>query len=310
MSDLTDPIIKAAKSFVSSDKTVLQAVINAVPAPIFFKDKRGRYLGCNRAFEGYIGMRRNEVVGRTVFELFEGELAKVYAEADEELMRRGGEQVYEAQVRYANGSIRDVMFHKAVFHAEDEGISGLVGVILDITDRKRMEMQYRELALTDTVTSIDNRFSLQRNLQAAMDRMDRLGSPVALMLLDLDDFKGVNDNLGHFSGDAVLREVASRLCAVTRKTDTVARLGGDEFAILIQDIPQISDIEIFAEKVIQASASPIELGEQSVYTHFSVGIAIAPEHAADADSLMHCADKALYRAKSQGKNRFQFYRPE
>lgn len=309
MSDLTDPLITAAKSFVNSDKTVLQAVINAVPAPIFFKDDQGRYLGCNRAFEEYIGMKRSEVVGHTVFELFDSELARVYTEADNELFKRGGEQVYEAQVRYADGSIRDVMFHKAVFNAEADGISGLVGVILDITERKQMELQYRELALTDTVTKIDNRFSLQRNLQAAMDRLQRLGTPVALMLLDLDDFKGINDNLGHFSGDAVLREVASRLTAAIRKTDSVARLGGDEFAILIQDVSQSGDIETFADKILRTSQIPIELGDQTVYTYFSIGIALAPEHAQDSDSLMNCADKALYRAKSLGKNGFQIYLP-
>lgn len=306
MSEKIDPALLSA-AVRGPQKTVLQAVINAVPAPIFFKDSEGRYLGCNRAFENYIGLSREELVGKSVHELFDDDLASVYAEADAALFADGGEQVYEALVKYADGSIRDVMFHKAVFDAEDEGVSGLVGVILDITDRKKMEVEYRELALVDSLTSVDNRFSFLRSAESALALMARSGNPVSLMLLDIDDFKGINDSHGHGVGDSVLTEIASRLRRATRKTDTVARLGGDEFAILIQDPAQAESVAALAAKIIDSNTRPIAAGDAAVRTSVSIGIAIAPDHADDIESLLKCADKALYRAKSRGKNCFQVF---
>lgn len=120
--------------------TLLQAIINAIPAPIFFKDATGRYLGCNGAFEEFVGRSSDELVGKEVFELWDRELAQVYYEADKALFDRGGKQIYEANVKYADGSIRDIVFHKAVFEVEN-GESGIVGVMLDITDRKNAEAE-------------------------------------------------------------------------------------------------------------------------------------------------------------------------
>ncbi|WP_317930102.1 diguanylate cyclase domain-containing protein [Halioxenophilus sp. WMMB6] len=307
MSDQPEQLTAAVRALLHSDKTVLQAVINAVPTPIFFKDDEGRYLGCNRAFENYVGLTREALVGRSVFELFEPELARVYHEADSALLQAGGEQVYEARVKYADGSIRDVMFHKAVFEAEYEGISGLVGVILDITERKKIESEYRQLALTDTVTRIDNRFSFMRSAEAAMGRLAQAGNPVSLMLIDLDDFKGINDNHGHFAGDTILREVAQRLRQVIQPNDMVARIGGDEFAVLLPDTQCPDALASLAAKLIEQSARPIATGDQQICTGVSIGIACAPHHATNVTALLRCADQALYQAKSQGKNCFHLF---
>lgn len=308
MSDSQD--FKALPSF-RSEKTVLQAVINAVPAPIFFKSTDGRYLGCNKAFEEYIGLSREELVGKTVFELFDPELAQVYHDADAALFDAEGEQIYEAKVKYADGSIRDVMFHKATFDAIDDAISGLVGVILDITERKKIEARYRELALTDTVTQIDNRFSFLRAAETALDLVERSGQSLVLMMIDLDNFKQINDSLGHQNGDKVLVEVARRLTEATRKTDKVARLGGDEFAILVQDALTLPDDVIhLAEKIIEVNQQPIDLGDIQVPVYISIGIAFAPEHGSDIDDLIHCADHALYRTKNAGKNGFSIFNPD
>ena len=126
------------------EATLLQAVINAIPAPIFFKDSVGRYLGCNGAFEVFVGRKKEEMIGRGVFELWDEELATVYQEADDALFKTGGEQLYEAQVTFADGSIHDVIFHKAVFHFKEGNESSIVGVMLDITERKKLEAELQE----------------------------------------------------------------------------------------------------------------------------------------------------------------------
>jgi len=125
------------------EPTVIQALMDAMPVPVFFKDGDGRYLGCNTAFEKFVGRKCEEIVGKGVFELWDESLASVYDEADKALFERGGKQIYDAQVTYADGSVHDVTFHKAVFHAEDDGVSGIVGALFDVTDRNRTEEELR-----------------------------------------------------------------------------------------------------------------------------------------------------------------------
>ena len=125
------------------EPTVIQALMDAMPVPVFFKDGDGNYLGCNTAFEKFVGRKCEEIVGKGVFELWDESLAAVYHEADKALFERGGKQIYDAQVTFADGSVHDVTFHKAVFHAEEDGVSGIVGALFDITERNRTEEELR-----------------------------------------------------------------------------------------------------------------------------------------------------------------------
>lgn len=290
-----------------SEKNLLQAVINAVPAPIFYKDKEGRYLGGNKAFEAYIGLTLDQFVGRSVFELFDPELAEVYQNADNALMAEGGAQFYEAKVKYADGSLRDVEFHKAVFHAAEEEISGLVGVVLDVTERKQVQEQYQKLAFTDTLTSLSNRLAFQRDLEHAFLRSDRTGVPLVLLLLDLDDFKVVNDSYGHPVGDALLVEVARRLKAVVRKSDTVCRLGGDEFAILLEDAEDMSAVHAVTVNLLNAFSADVECCGLTLPLSTSIGVAVKGDQSPTMDDLMKNADIALYLAKGAGRNTVRWF---
>ncbi|WP_167631723.1 GGDEF domain-containing protein [Mariprofundus ferrooxydans] len=291
------------------EKYLLQAVINAVPAPIFFKDNEGRYLGCNRAFEQYTGKTRGELIGKGVYELFDRDLARVYFEADKALFESREHQVYEAQVEYADGSVRDVMFHKAVFQASHENVEGIVGAILDITDRKKAEKMYQEMALTDALTGLDNRLSMMNHLEHAFDRTLRSKSSLALLMLDLDNFKEINDSYGHPVGDAFLMEAADRLKHVVRKADVVGRLGGDEFAIMLEDITDITQVTHVAEKILGQFARPVEIDGHTLSMGGSIGIAMVPAHADSVESLMKHADIALYQTKAKGKGTYCVYLP-
>lgn len=292
------------------EHNLLQAVINAVPAPIFYKDAGGRYLGGNKAFENYIGLNLSEFVGKTVCELFDSEQASVYQAADDALMEEGGSQFYEARVKYNDGRLRDVEFHKAIFHAELEHVSGIVGVILDITERKRVQLQYEHLAFTDTLTSLGSRLSFQRDLAKAYLKAARTDVPLALILLDLDNFKTINDTYGHPVGDAFLVAVSKKLTQVIRKTDAVARIGGDEFAIVIEDVDDIAVVKTIAENLRKSLSSDISCCGLTLPLSMSIGVALKNDDSPTVDDLMKNADIALYLAKGAGKNTVRWFQAD
>jgi diguanylate cyclase (GGDEF)-like protein len=187
----------------------------------------------------------------------------------------------------------------------------LVVVIDDITERKKSEQRIAFMAHHDVLTGLANRLSIMDKIEEAVARHRRRGDSFAVLLLDLDRFKHVNDTLGHAVGDALLREIAARLKASLRETDVLARLGGDEFAI-VQDREndQRDAASVLAERIIKVIAEPFEIEGNEVNIATSIGIALAPEHATSSDSLMKMADLALYRAKSAGRNGYRFFDPE
>lgn len=289
------------------EKDILQVVINAVPTPIFYKDGKGRYLGCNEAFEQFVGRSRRELLGCSVFDLFESDLAKSYADDDARVFETGKMKIFEGRTRNAQGELRDMLFHKARFYAEREKIEGLVGVLIDITERKKIEREYQVLALTDTLTGLDNRLSLLRALDMALEKSGRNGQPVAFMMIDVDNFKCINDNFGHPVGDAFLIEAARRLKKTLRRSDFVARLGGDEFAVIIEGMGTRPQVLAVADKILHALSPPCQIERHRLQIKASIGIAMAPDDAATVENLMKYADIALYRAKAGGKSRADFY---
>lgn len=288
---------------------LLQAVINAVPAPIFYKDAEGRYLGCNQAFEAFIGFNKAELIGKTVFELFEPELADVYDSADKKLFDKKGSQIYEAQVRYADGTLHDVIFHKAVFNAvfeEIESIEGIVGVILDVTDRKQAQQELEKLAITDSLTGLVNRYFIVKELEHTLLRAARHSSKVAFLMLDLDNFKAVNDTHGHPTGDKLIISVAKRIQSVVRKSDIVARLGGDEFAILLEGEDIFEIATNVASKVLDLLHTPFIIDGHEINIGVSIGIAVNLSADISASEIMKKADIAMYFVKEQGKGDYKF----
>src|SRR5687767_13774225 len=187
---------------------------------------------------------------------------------------------------------------------------GYRGTAKDITARKRYESHIRHLANHDALTGLPNRTLLRDRVEQAIVRARRASAHVALMYVDLDQFKLVNDSWGHGAGDALLLEVGARLKAAMRDGDTVARLGGDEFVILLSDLSRPGDGAVVARKLAAALARPVEFGGYALEVTGSIGIAIWPEDGGDLDSLLQCADAAMYRAKEAGRNGYQFYSEE
>lgn len=166
--------------------------------------------------------------------------------------------------------------------------------------RRRSAMQLSHMANYDPLTGLVNRRLFEERLQRAVVRSGRTGSSVALLFIDLDKFKQVNDTYGHQCGDALLRVVGERLVPLVRESDTVARLGGDEFAILLEGLHEAEDAILVAAKIAEAMKEPIDLGESTTTVGCSIGIAVMPDHASDCRSLVQCADSAMYQAKRSG----------
>lgn len=183
----------------------------------------------------------------------------------------------------------------------------MIGVSQDITARKAREEAVRFLAYHDSLTGLPNRRLLDDRLAQAVHLARRRERKLAVMLLDLDDFKQVNDGFGHRAGDAALREAAQRLSACVRKADTLARYGGDEFVIVLSEVQGETDCRLIADKALQALARELPVGDASVALSASIGISLFPADAGDGDALLRNADAAMYRAKQKGRNQYEFY---
>ncbi len=173
--------------------------------------------------------------------------------------------------------------------------------------RRQAEERVRRLAHYDELTGLPNRRMFHDRLEHALAQVQRHARPLAILFIDLDRFKNINDTLGHAAGDQVLREVAQRLRGCLRISDTVGRLGGDEFVVLIEELPPIPDVAAVAQKILDAVARPFILAAQESWIGASIGISTCPENGKDLETLMKNADAAMYRAKEQGRNNYQFY---
>lgn len=282
---------------------LVQSVLDALPVPVFFKDRQGVYQGCNKAFTEIMGKRSDELLGMTVFDLSPHDLAQVYFDADEALMASGGEQRYEAQIQIPSGERRDVMFYKAVLRDAQGQVTGLVGTLLDITERKALETRLADLAQHDALTGLFNRRAILAYLDSLHKDRRHVHLPVCLMMIDVDHFKAINDSHGHAVGDAVLRSVSSCLKAQLRDSDRVGRIGGEEFLVVLGST-DMQDAQLVAERLrhelsqldVASAAGPLRLT-------VSIGLAQSLTDEEDWAAVIGRADEGLYEAKRSGRNR-------
>ena len=189
-------------------------------------------------------------------------------------------------------------------HAMQDG--GHASTYTDITERKRLEDKINHMATHDTLTDIPNRVLLMDRLDLALARARRDKTKVAVLFLDLDNFKPVNDAMGHMVGDQILKQMSSRMISCLRKTDSVARFGGDEFAIVMTDVKNTNDAANMAQNLNKALSKPISLGSKETSLGASIGISLYPDHAQASEALLSLADEAMYVAKKKGKNSYHF----
>ena len=286
--------------------TALASVANAV----FITDRQGRIEWVNQSFSRLSGYRLDEVIGQTPRVLKSGQQENAaYVELWRTICAGG---VWRGDIcnRRQDGSLYTVTQTITPLRDSSGAISHFVAVHEDITQRRAAEARFEYIAHHDVLTGLANRAVLQRSLPEAMHRAKRNGTMLAVMFLDLDRFKLVNDSLGHSIGDALLKAVGDRLRSAVRAGDIVARLGGDEFAIVQTDLAQAAGSVILAKKLLSRIAEPIEVGNQEINTTASLGITLYPNDESDPEQLLSNADLAMYRAKNEGRNRYQFYSPK
>ena len=302
-----------AERQLSEARQFLKSIIENIPIAVVVKDVDTRKLILvNRAYELMLKVSRNDVLGKTVFDIYRKSHAERIDASDSEAINGNlGASSNDYEVEMPDGETRIIATNRIVTRDSHGAPRHLVVVIDDITDRKRSEQRIAFMAHHDVLTGLPNRLAIMEKIEEAIARYRRHGDSFAVVLLDLDRFKHVNDTLGHAVGDALLRETAVRLKAALRETDVLARLGGDEFAI-VQDREndQCGDVGALASRIIEIVSQPFKIDGNEVNIATSIGIALAPEHATSSESLMKMADLALYRAKSTGRNGYRLFDPE
>jgi diguanylate cyclase (GGDEF)-like protein/PAS domain S-box-containing protein len=278
------------------------------PVPMWVYDRKSlRFLSVNDAAVSLYGYGREQFLSMTIFDIRPREARDALAQ-----FLRGsdgnskGKEVW--QHLKADGSVFDVVVYSCVlpYHGAD---ATLVAII-DITERKRAEARITHMAHHDALTDLANRVLFRERLDRALMRDRRNNKGVAVLALDLDRFKEVNDTLGHPIGDALLKGVAQRLRDCVRETDTIARLGGDEFAVVQSVMDEASETAALAQRLQEAITEPYDLDGHHVVIGTSIGIAVSPADGTDPDDLLKNADLALYRAKSEGCGAYHFFEPE
>jgi diguanylate cyclase (GGDEF)-like protein/PAS domain S-box-containing protein len=282
-----------------------QRIMDTATVGIVFLKER-RVVKCNRHFAAMFAYAPEELTGHS---------SAIWYPSVETWQKMGGEayaavergEPYEFEHEFVKKNGERFWCHVAgsILDATDPA-RGSIWVYTDVTERKTREEEIRELAHHDALTGLPNRRLLDDRMTQAFASARRSSEHVALMLLDLDRFKPVNDNHGHEAGDAVLKVVGARLKGCVREADTVARIGGDEFVVMIL-VHAPNDAVRVAEKILGSLAQPIPVAGNEFRIGASIGISLYPEDATEQDTLLNCADRAMYYVKAAGRNAYRFY---
>jgi diguanylate cyclase (GGDEF)-like protein/PAS domain S-box-containing protein len=302
--------LRRSESALTVAEARFRSAFEQAPVGMGMASLDGRLLQANRAFADILGRTPKELAG-TLFREFThpddydvdvDELRRVLAgETDRYQL--------EKRFRHADGHYVWVSISASPVR-DDSGVPHyLIGQVEDITERRALQESLAHAAVHDLLTGLPNRMFFMDRLEQALKRIPRHHGRVALMFLDLDRFKMVNDSLGHDAGDQTLQQVAERISTVLRLSDTLARFGGDEFTVLCEVVHQDEALDI-AERIVEATSQPLSTGGNELYQSVSIGIALSDSDADSGAELLRNADVAMYRAKAQGPGRVVVYRPD
>jgi len=289
----------------------LRQIIDHIPTQITVKDARDRrYLLVNRVAELQFGLPSDAIVGRNARELFPAELAdRISADDDRSLQSTDAlvldEHRWESKV---SGSL--IITSKRIGIRDQAGDPRyIINVVEDVTERRLAHEKITHLAQYDALTDLPNRVLFRERIERELRTIGRDGS-FALLYIDVDEFKGINDSLGHHVGDELLKAVAARIRSCIRESDLVARLGGDEFAVIQTGVESTEDVVEFVTRIQAAIREPHECLGHQLSTDASIGVALAPQDGTDLDQLIKNADLAMYGAKASGRRTYRFFEPD
>ena len=297
-----DNLEKATK-----DQVLFAEVIKNTEEAIIISDESNTIVSVNRAFVRITGYTEEEAIGKNPRMLSSGRQGRQFYEAMWESIQETGSWQGEIWNRKKSGETYLEWLSISTLRNSKNEITRHVAIFTDITKRKEVEQRIHFLAYYDTLTNLPNRVLFGDRLFQALASARRNGGKVALLFLDLDRFKSINDSLGHVAGDILLQSVARRLKQCIRETDSICRQGGDEFMIVLPGIERKDDVIGIARKIISSMSEPHVIDSRNLVVSFSIGISIFPEDANNPDALIQHADAAMYHAKEHGRNNFQFF---
>jgi diguanylate cyclase (GGDEF)-like protein/PAS domain S-box-containing protein len=304
LTDITDRLL------TEEQLRLWKSVLEQSTEGILICDHERRIVAVNPAFERITGFTSQDAVGRTPSILHSGQQDKNFYDDMWRKVSASGHWKGEIWNRRKNGELYIQWMAMNAVHDEKGRLTHYVSIFSDISDRKAAEDRVRHLSQHDPLTDLPNRTLLRHRLDQLVEIAARDGLRIAVLFLDLDRFKVINDSMGHETGDLLLQAIARRIRDAVRRSDTVARMGGDEFVILLSELRRSDDAARMAEKMLAAVSAPVSIETQELSISASIGIAIFPEDGANASDLLRHADAAMYCAKSRGRNRYEFHARE
>ncbi|MET0869005.1 MAG: EAL domain-containing protein [Pseudorhodoplanes sp.] len=291
-------------------RNMLRAVVENIPEMLVVKDAvSGRYVFINRAGEELLGIAKDELIGRDSREIFPREQAEQIIARDREALESGHVEIKSNAIHSKDGRVRDVISKRVAINDKNGKPEYLINLIEDVTERKRNEVRIQHLAHHDPLTDLPNRAALNQRLAATLERASGTPDKFAVLCIDLDRFKEVNDLYGHAAGDSVLLDISRRM----QNAGTgafLARAGGDEFMAISAEGVQPAAATALAERLVAAVSGDIDCEGRKVRIGMSIGIAMYPEDGTDSVTLLRNADAALYRAKGEGRGAIRFFEAE
>ncbi|MBW8458509.1 MAG: EAL domain-containing protein [Thiobacillus sp.] len=308
-------VLQTAEEALFEEKERAQVTLNSIGDAVLTTDLLGNVTYLNLVAETMTGWPCEEALGRPVsevFNIFDGTTRLPAANpmqramAENESVGLGADCV----LVHRDGSESAIEDSAAPIHNREGRVTGAVIVFHDVSESRAMALEMAHLAQHDFLTGLPNRLLLTERFSHAIGLAQRHTKQVGLLFLDLDNFKHINDSLGHAVGDRLLQSVANRLVECVRTTDTVCRLGGDEFVILLAEVGQPQDAAHIAETLRAALAMPHQVNGHELHINLSIGISVFPDDGIDVDTLMQNADTAMYHAKASGRDNYQFFKAD
>lgn len=295
---------------ISERLRLSQSVFENTAEGIMVTDAEATVVEVNQAFNDIMGYSREEVIGGNPRLWKSGRQDDDFYRAMWKALQETGQWRGEIWNRRKDGTVFPEWQNISSVTDDAGNVTHYVSVFSDISQIKRSQEELDHLAHHDALTDLPNRLLLNERLAQAIKRADRHGTQLAVIFLDIDHFKLINDSFGHTVGDKLLQQVARYLQHTLRQEDTVSRLGGDEFVLLIEDVKTPDNLGDMVEKLFQAFRNPIDIDEKEMRITASLGISVYPRDGDDADTLLRNADAAMYRSKDEGRNTYQFYTEE
>ena len=307
---VSEQIEITARKLADEQVRLFEKVFANANEAILISDADNKIINVNPAFTEVTGYTREEVIGKNPRIFSSGLMDEKFYQEMWQALNTDGKWQGEVVDRRKDGEIYAEWLSISSLRDDKGRLTHYIALVTDISERKAAEERMNYLAQHDALTGMPNRILFQDRLQQAIAQAERQQCNVALLFMDLDRFKNVNDMLGHHAGDLLLQEVARRIRLCVRSSDTISRQGGDEFVIMLPNLDDLSDIVQVLDKLIESIASPYKLDNHSMHVTTSIGVSVYPQDGSNSETLLKNADMAMYQAKEAGRNSYRFFTQE